>query len=309
MKIAFLSRYQNLVNRGAEVFVLELSSRLKKNHEIDILTAEADSFNKMLSGYDVVIPINGGMQSFKASLGRLFKNYKVIISGQGGVGRGEIWNIAICRPNIYVALTEYMAKWVSNWAWNSKVIKIPNGVDLSRFKPEGKRIDLNLERPIIISVGALSWYKNHQKVLDAMCYLGKGSLLIVGEGEEKDNLEKKGGKVLGDRLKILNFKHSDMPNVYRSADLFTLASWNREAFGIAYVEAMASGLGVVAPDDPSRREIVGEAGLFVNVDNPYEYAETLKVALRMNWREKGRRQAEKFSWDRIAQEYEKIICG
>jgi len=59
MKIAFLSRYQNTIQRGAEIFVLELSTRLKKNHDVDILVGkDADSFTKILSGYDVVIPIN-----------------------------------------------------------------------------------------------------------------------------------------------------------------------------------------------------------------------------------------------------------
>ena len=38
-----------------------------------------------------------------------------------------------------------------------------------------------------------------------------------------------------------------MPIVYRSADMFTLPSID-EPFGLCYVEAMASGLTVVAPD-------------------------------------------------------------
>jgi len=310
MKIAFLSRYQNTIQRGAEIFVLELSTRLKKNHDVDILVGkDADSFTKILSGYDVVIPINGGMQSLKASMGRLFKKYKLIISGQAGIGRGEIWNLAICQPNIYVALTEYMAIWAEKWAFISKVVKIPNGVDLSRFINRGERLDLKLERPIILSVGALTWYKYHQRVIDAMSYLDKGSLLIVGEGEERKKLEERGKKKLGDRFKILNFKHADMPKVYRSANLFTLASWNREAFGIVYVEAMACGLGVVAPDDLSRQEIVGEAGILVKTENPQQYADAITEALTKNWKDISRRQAEKFSWDQIAQKYEKIICG
>ena len=36
MKIAFLSRYQNTIQRGAEIFVLELSTRLKKNHDVEV---------------------------------------------------------------------------------------------------------------------------------------------------------------------------------------------------------------------------------------------------------------------------------
>ncbi len=70
---------------------------------------------------------------------------------------------------------------------------------------------------------------------------------------------------------------------------------------------MASGLGVVAPDDETRREIVGEGGIFVDVSNPLEYADALKMALKVDWSQKARAQAEKFSWDVIAESY-KSIC-
>ena len=309
MRIAFLSRYQNTINRGAEVFVEELSSRLKKNHEVDIFNgSDADSLAKVLNGnYDIVIPINGGIQSLKASIGRLFKRYKVIISGQAGIGRGEIWNMVLAQPDVYVALTDYMAKWAKKWAWRTKVVKIPNGVDLSKFKPEGEKLDLNLERPIILSVGALTWYKHHERIIEAMCYLDKGSLLIVGEGEQKGELEERGNKMLGERFKIQSFNHLDMPKVYRSADLFTLPSWSREAFGIAYLEAMASGLGVVAPDDQTRREIIKDAGIFVDSTDPINYAKIIEEALTIDWTKKAKAQAEKFSWDEITKDYEKII--
>ena len=309
MKIVFLSRYQNVVNRGAEVFVEELSSRLRQKHEVDIFFgSDADSMGQVLSGnYDVVIPINGGSQSLKASIGRLFKRYKVIISGQAGIGRGEIWNMVLAQPDVYVALTDYMAKWAKKWAWRTKVVKIPNGVDLSKFKPEGEKLDLNLERPIILSVGALTWYKHHERIIEAMCYLDKGSLLIVGEGEQKGELEERGNKMLGERFKIQSFNHLDMPKVYRSCDLFTLPSWSREAFGIAYLEAMASGLGVVAPDDQTRREIIKDAGIFVDSTDPINYAKIIEEALTIDWTKKAKAQAEKFSWDEITKDYEKII--
>lgn len=309
MRIVFLSRYQNYIDRGAETFVTELSSRLKKKYFVDVLSGEdADSLSKLLHGkYNVVIPINGGIQTLKASLGRFFGGYKLVISGQAGIGRGEILNIACAQPNVYVALTDYMAKWAKKWALNSKIIKIPNGVDLSKFKPEGEKLNFNLERPIILSVGALTFYKHHQRVIDAMCYLDKGSLLIVGDGEEKYKLEEKGKTNLGKRFIIQSFPYQDMPKVYRGADLFTLPSWGREAFGIVYLEAMASGLGVVAPDDSSRHEIIGDAGLFVDVSDVKKYAEAIDEALKKNWSEGARKQAEKFSWDKIARQYEQVM--
>ena len=59
------------------------------------------------------------------------------------------------------------------------------------------------------------------------------------------------------------------------------------------VEAMASGLPVVATDDPIRREIVGDAGLFVDPTDTNKFANTIEKALNTNWGEKPRKQAEK----------------
>lgn len=309
MKIAFLSRYQNTINRGAEVFVKELSQRLSKNHQVDILSGkESDSLRKILKGkYNIVFAMNGGLQAFKAAFGRLLGHYKLIIVGEAGIGKVIIWNVAVCQPDVFVALTDYMVSWTNVWAWRSRVIKIPNGVDLTKFRPQGEKIDLRLEKPIILSVGALSWYKHHQKVIKAFSYINKGSLLIVGDGEERKKLEDLGKNILKNRFKILSIPYQEMPKVYRSVDLFTLPSWGREAFGIVYLEAMASGLGVVAPDDWMRREIVSDAGLFVNVDNPKEYSEVIKKALNISWVEQSRKQAEKFSWEKVARQYEDLF--
>ncbi|MEK7616856.1 MAG: glycosyltransferase family 4 protein [Patescibacteria group bacterium] len=309
MKILFLSRYQNKLSRGAENFVKELTLRVSKKNQVDIFAdVDADSLSKIIKGkYDLVISINGRLQAFLASLGRLLGGYKLLTGGHSGIGLDDIWNIAFVRPNIFVALTEHQRAWDKKWGFGIKIIKIPNGIDLEKFSPNGPKIDLNLPRPIILSVGALTWYKYHSRVIRAMREIGEGSILIVGEGGEKENLENLGKRYLGERFKIANFDYDDMPKVYRSCDLFTLPSWSREAFGIVYLEAMASGLGVVAPDDAPRHEIIGDAGIFVDVGDADRYAEALDKALSIDWSKKARDQAEQFSWDKIAKEYERVF--
>jgi len=310
MRIAFLSRLQNKVSRGAENFVLGLSKRLSNNHRVDVLSGnDADNIWKVIKGdYDIVIPINGRLQSLKVSLGRITGKYKLLITGHSGIGRDDIWNIAICKPDVFVALTDHMARWAKSWAWGSRIVKISNGIDLNEFSPVGEKIELDLPKPIILSVGALTWYKYHDRVIRVIKEMGHGSVLIVGEGEEKEKLENF-GRDLGKRFRIANFKYKDMPKVYRSCNLFTLPSWGREAFGIVYLEAMASGLGVVAPNDASRREILGDAGLFAEVNNPVDYAETVKKALDIDWSIKARAQAEKFSWEKVVKEYEELMLN
>ncbi|OGE29010.1 hypothetical protein A2867_03550 [Candidatus Daviesbacteria bacterium RIFCSPHIGHO2_01_FULL_40_11] len=311
MRIVFLNRYQNSVERGAETFVKELTLRLSSKHEVEVLTGrDADSMQKVLVGkYDIVIPVNGRLQSLKVSLARLMGKYKILITGHSGIGRDDIWNIAVTKPDVFVALTDYMANWAKKWAWGTRVVKIPNGIDLERFSPLGERIELDLPKPIILSVGALVWYKHHEKVIDAVSRLERGSVLIVGEGPLKMSIKKQGTEKLRKRFMIANFSYEDMPKVYRSSDLFTLPSWSREAFGLVYLEAMASGLGVVAPIDESRKEIVGESGLFTDVDDVIEYAEAISRALDIDWSKKARAQAEKFSWEKVAKEYEEVMLN
>lgn len=309
MNIVFLSRYQNQVNRGAEHFVSELSKRLSKKHTVNVMSSGgADDISKVIQGnYDIVVPINGRLQSLKASLGRVQDRYKLLITGHSGIGRDDIWNIVVCRPDVFVALTDHMAKWARQWAWGSRVVKIPNGIDLDKFSPEGGKIDLGLPKPIILSVGALIWYKYHDRVIQAVSKIGKGSVLIVGKGPEEKKLNQLGKELLGNRFRITSFDYEEIPKVYRFADLFTLPSWDREAFGIVYLEALASGLGVVAPDDQSRKEIIGQGGILVDVANISVYAKAIKKALALDWSKKARCQAEKFSWEKIANKYEKVM--
>lgn len=309
MKILFLNRYQDQVERGAEVFVNELVNRLSKNHEVDVFSGKkADSIKAVLSGrYDIVVPINGGLQSLKVTLGKLIGGYKVLITGHSGIGRDDIWNIVVAKPDIFVALTNYMTDWAKRWAWGSKVVKIPNGIDLNKFSPNGVKVNINLPKPIILSVGALVWYKHHEKIIDAVANMEFGSLLIAGEGPLRDDLKKRAEKKLPGRFMISQFRNDEMPKVYRSCDLFTLPSWDREAFGIVYLEALASGLGVIAPNDSSRKEIIGEGGSLINVDDISLYSQTLLKALNTDWQKKARIQAEKFSWEKIAKQYEDVF--
>lgn len=309
MKIAFLSRYQDSIQRGAETFVRELSRELGVRHEVDILSGDrADSLSEILRGnYEIVVSVNGGLQSLKASLGRVRRNYKLVISGQAGIGRGEIFNIVIAKPDLFVALTQQMFNFAKSWAWGSRVVKIANGVDLNKFKPVGERVDFKLNRPVVLSVGALVWYKHHEKTIKAVSLLENVSLVLVGQGPEKVKLENLGEKLLGDRFKIIQADYRDLPKIYRSADLFVLPSWDREAFGIVYLEALASGSGIVAPNDPARNEIIGEAGLLTNVSDPKKYAQAIEKALKLNWKEKALNQAQKFSWGKIAKQYEEAF--
>lgn len=347
MKIAFLSFYSGIVYRGVETFVHELANGLirlgidvtvyqlgnelpnskYKTVTIDVAVnwSKKGSYAPFVNYYslrvkefthkvldtidtdtDIIFPTNGQWQSALCSFWAKRNKKKVIIAGQSGPGLDDRINI-LTFPNAFVGLTEFQKEWARNANPFIKSVKIPNGVSLSDFGPQGEKISLKLKKPIILCVSALVDWKRLDLVIKAVSKTKNCSLLLVGRGNQKDRLQSLGDKLLSNRFKILNFEFKDMPKVYRGVDLFTFSTVPWESFGIVLVEAMSSGLPVVATDDPIRKEIVGDAGLFVDPTNTDEYAKAIEKALNTNWGAKPRKQAEKFDWDKIALEYEKIF--
>lgn len=257
--------------------------------------------------FDVVIPLDGGWQVALIRIATWLYGGKEIVSGQSGMGwddRNNLWSF----PNIFVSLTSIAERWAKKANPFVKVVKISNGVDLEKFKPEGELYDINLKKPVVLAVGAFTEQKRLGLTIKAVSKLKDASLLLIGSGGElKDSLEAEGKKLLSGRFNLLRVSFDEMPKIYRVADVFTLSSSSSEAFGNVYVEAMASGLPVVATNDEQRREIVGDAGILTDPTNIDMYAKALQKVLDTKWGDKPRKQADKFSWDKIAEEYEKLF--
>lgn len=258
---------------------------------------------------DAVFPQNSGWEVLLIKIFCLFSGAKLIVAGQSGPGWNDKVNLFI-RPSVFVALTNHQAEWakkVTLWK-NQKIVVIPNGVDLDKFTQKGEKYISNLEHPIVLAVGAAIKSKRISDTIKAVAKLKKTSLLVAGTGPDELEEDKLGQKLLGSRYQRIKVKHTEMPNVYRSADVFTLCSDSSEAFGIVYLEALASGLPCVVTDDKSRREILGESGIYVqNPQNPDEYSRKIQDALKIKSTEKYISQAEKFTWDSIAKKYLQLI--
>lgn len=345
MKIAFLSYYNGIVNRGVETVVHELASRLSQNHELTVfqggsgkdtiykvreinvktlstshfplesrlfLDAKSQTIKKFTKEalkdlkkekYDIVVAWNNGWQLLLCKIANVGK---VIAVGESGIGwddRIAMWSF----PDCFIALTKFQQKWLEKNNPFVKVVTIPNGVAVEKFNKSGTKKELNLPDPIILSVAALTRAKRLDLAIKAVAKLEKGSLVLVGKGEEENYLKKLGDELLPGRFKIISANYNDMPDIYRTAELFTFPTVPTESFGVVLLEAMATNLPVVTNDDPIRREIVGDAGLFVDPTNTEHYTEILKKALEMNWENKPKVQAEKFSWEKIAKQYEELF--
>jgi len=348
MKIAFLSFYSGEIYRGVETFVHEMANRLSDSGYnitvyqngprisgskyktvsiglkvkwsakpgglpfINYLSLLIKRFTgKVLKELDkdtdIVFPTNGQWGSLLCKLWAVRYGKKVVISGQSGKGLDDRINL-YAFPDVFVPISTQALRHSKGRNPFVKSVYIPNGVDLTKFKSEGKSYSTKLHRPIILSVGALVKSKRIDLIIEAVSRLSEASLLIVGDGEEKQSLEKLGNDLIPGRFEFLMAKHGEMPEIYRSANCFALLPRSSEAFGIVYVEAMASGLPVVAPNDEQRVEIVGQAGILVDhIDEPEDIAFAINEALGRKWGDGPRRQAQKFDWDSIAKKYEKLF--
>ena len=102
--------------------------------------------------------------------------------------------------------------------------------------------------PRILNVGQLKPEKNQKLLLEAFAQMsGDARLIILGEGELRDELEAYAATLgVADRVIMPGFVIDPTP-FYRSANLFVLSS-DYEGFGLVLVEAMRSGLPVVSTD-------------------------------------------------------------
>lgn len=185
----------------------------------------------------------------------------------------------------------------------AKVTVLRNGVDLAMFRPEARdqaRAALALSGPTLLSVGHLIARKGHDKVIAALAELPGFSLLILGDGPERERLAALiASRGLGARARLLGaVPHETLARYYTAADALVLAS-SREGWANVLLEAMACGTPVVASKIPGNPEVVTapEAGLIVEENTPAGFAAALRrLFAAPPRREATRAYAERFGW-------------
>jgi glycosyltransferase involved in cell wall biosynthesis len=176
----------------------------------------------------------------------------------------------------------------------SKLVALPNGVDVNRFRPAGDsdergRIRQELGMPpaakVAVCVANLMPIKSIDLLLDAWRQLPgdqrQARLLIVGDGPMREELQRLAERLqCADSVTFLGHRE-DVPALLRSADLFVVSS-RYEACSIAILEAMATGLAVVATDVGGNRELVetGKTGWLVPPDRADLLASAVSAAFK-----------------------------
>lgn len=168
-----------------------------------------------------------------------------------------------------------------------KVVVIHNGVDITKFNPEGKFHDIRKEftisdNEIIIGfVGRLVPAKGLQYLIDAFSLLNRElkniKLLIVGEGSLLDSLRESVQKNNINEKVIFTGKRHDIPDILSAIDLFIMPSI-AEGLPNSLLEAMAMGKPIVATEIGGTPELIknGFNGLLVPPRDPGALATAIK---------------------------------
>lgn len=193
--------------------------------------------------------------------------------------------------------------------FKGRIMVLPLGVDVARFAPALKNQPGNGSALRIGYVGRLDQHKGVQVVLDAIGDEPGWQLEVVGDGEHAGKLKAKAADV-GARVRFRGYvPNAELPELYRSFDLLVVpslptSSWDEQFCRVA-VEAMASGVPVVASATGALPEVVGEGGLlFPPGDSQALRSLIQRLAKDREGRkalgEQARAWSARFAWEAVA---------
>ena len=341
-KIALLCNGYGLVNRGAEIYTKKMYDILRDTFDIDIYgIKETDHSTGVTSKtrdefklpwrngraylesyyfcekwyklmikdnakkYDIVLNNAGFPGSYWCSKYRKKTGTPFIAFERGG-GKEERMNLFF-KPDCMSFLTKASQDRFSKKKIKSTILYV--GLDVEEYekdKPESKLLE-GLERPIFLSTSAIVGFKRIDLIIKAISKIDKGTLIQTSTGNMKDEIVQLGNKLLGSRFKYTGvIPREDLLRLYKHSDVFINAS-RHEAFGNVYTESMASGLPVVTQNDNRRKEVVGNAGIFVDCEDIQSFAKALSGASKKKWGEIPYKQARKYSWRVLKPKYVEMI--
>ena len=190
-----------------------------------------------------------------------------------------------------------------------RVALIPNGISPGIFAPrkgDRARFGLPEDRRVVLMVSALIESKRVIEGIEAVAQLDGVHLVVAGDGALRDEVGQAALAHLPGRFTNLTVGAEAMPTLYNCADAFLHMSLF-ESFGNVFVEAVASGLPVVAHDTPRLRWIVGDDQPLCDTTDDASLNAALRQALGTAERPMPPRLAE-FYWPRIAEQYRSFIA-
>ncbi|PIP74759.1 MAG: glycosyltransferase family 4 protein [Candidatus Levybacteria bacterium CG_4_9_14_3_um_filter_35_16] len=233
-----------------------------------------------------------------------------------------ISRVLIGRCSTVIAPTQKVKEELISYGVKKPIFVIPNCIDLKKFKTEAKgflrkKFKLAKQDKIILFVGRLGKEKSIDFLVSAFSLINKTckntKLVIVGNGPEKENLQYLAKKLeLSDKVLFAGeISYDILPKVYGDADMFVFAS-TTETQGMVIMEAMASGLPIVAVRDGAIRSMIGNKinGILVKKDEQKFAKQVINLLKNKKLREKlsvnAKKRVAKFSEEKTVEKLEKL---
>lgn len=167
-----------------------------------------------------------------------------------------VWRQAVSKLSRWIAVSEQVADDLGYLGVErERVSVVPNGIDTARFRPDLEaraevRAELGLEQESIVAVvaGRLTRQKGIDVAIRALARVPDLCLVVAGDGSARKDLER-----LAQRLGLAEHVHFigsvpywRVPALLAAADIGLMPSLLEEAFPLSLIEAMATGLAVIA---------------------------------------------------------------
>ena len=221
-------------------------------------------------------------------LGALASQAPLVVTAHGQDVRNIAEITGVRTATGYVVRRAAAVITVSRWLRDRLVEQVPEaatktevvdcGVDLERFSPRAAeearhRVGWDPRGTAFLCLGRLSERKNVLRLARSFEDQGEGTLVFVGDGPLRPALEGRPGIRVAGRV-----PHGDVPTWLAACDVLCQPSLV-EPFGLATLEAMASGRSVVATTIGGPPEFVSEdAGVLVDPEDDAALADALARA-------------------------------
>jgi len=185
---------------------------------------------------------------------------------------------------------------------------------------EEKKVEVrkkyNLPEDYVLNVGAFEERKNQIRLIEAVATLNDVPLVFVGAKSKYSDVVEEAAisNYIQDRVFFINdVETNDLPAIYQAASLFVFPSLF-EGFGIPVIEALFSGLPVIAATGSCLEESGGPGSIYVNPKDVEEIAFAIDKVLndselRKNMRDANIGHLEKFKDENIASKLFEIYKG
>ena len=221
--------------------------------------------------------------------------------------------------------TEKTKMLLTTYSVHRDISIVPTGIDLSKFEKERysreeveelkQSYGLKKEDKVLIYIGRVSQEKNIEEIIRAMPeYMVKRpdvKLVIVGSGPELSRLQELVNE-LGIATGVLFTGAKPWDNIglfYQLGDVFVSASQS-ETQGLTYIEAMASGLPVVAKEDKCLEDILvqGKNGYAFTDTNGLYYGldQILYLDQKTDYSANALQKVERYSMQEFAYQVEQV---